>query len=145
VKVDFYQLGDTPIEAVIASVADKLLATDERILIVSTDEGQLVRLDRQLWNDDAFTFRPHGLAGGPDDARQPVLLSTSVDAPNSARNLVIADGEWREAALSFDRAFYLFDDAILPAARAAWKALTGRDGVERRFWASEGGKWAQKG
>ena len=28
------------------------------------------------------SFLPHGLAGGADDARQPILLSTSPDAPN---------------------------------------------------------------
>ena len=66
-----------------------------------------------------------------------MLLSTSTDAPNLARNMLIADGEWREAALSFDRAFYLFDAATLEGARLAWKLLAGRDGVERRYWAQD--------
>ena len=81
-----------------------------------------------------------------DDARQPVLLSTSTDAPNLARNMLIADGQWREAALGCDRAFYLFDAATLEGARLAWKLLAGRDGVERRYWAQDdGGKWVEKG
>ena len=80
------------------------------------------------------------LAGGADDARQPILLSTSPDAPNLARNMLIADGEWREAALTYDRSFYLFDDATLEGARLAWKLLAGREGVERRYWAQEDGK-----
>ena len=62
-----------------------------------------------LWDQGPTSFLPHGLAGGADDARQPILLSTSPDAPNLARNMLIADGEWREAALGYDRAFYLFD------------------------------------
>jgi len=80
----------------------------------------------------------------PDDARQPILLSANTDAPNRARNILIADGEWREAALTFDRAFYLFDNDTLEGARLAWKLLAGRDEVERRYWAQEGGKWTQK-
>jgi DNA polymerase-3 subunit chi len=87
----------------------------------------------------------HGIAGGSDDSRQPILLSRQVDAPNLARNLLIADGEWRDAALSFDRAFYLFDTETLEAARLAWKLLSGREGVERHYWANEDGRWVEKG
>ena len=143
-QVDFYQLGQTPFEQVVASLAEKLLAQDARLLIVAEDETLLARLDRMLWDRGPASFLPHGLAGGTDDARQPILLSTSPDAPNLARNMLIADGQWREAALSYDRAFYLFDDAALEAARLAWKMLAGREGVERNFWAREDAGWVQK-
>jgi DNA polymerase-3 subunit chi len=142
--VDFYQLGGTSPEQVIASIAGKLLADGGRLLIVAADEGMLARLDRTLWDQGDTSFLPHGVAGGTDDARQPVLLSTSTDAPNLARNLLIADGEWREAALSYDRAFYLFDGETLEGARLAWKLLAGRDGVERRYWAQDAGKWVKR-
>ena len=142
--VDFYQLGTTPPEQVIASIADKLLQQDGRLIVVAEEEALLTRLDRMLWDQGATTFLPHGMAGGPDDARQRVLLTTSPDAPNLARNMLIADGQWREAALAYDRAFYLFDDATLEEARLAWKLLSGREGVERRYWAQEDGKWVKK-
>jgi DNA polymerase III subunit chi len=144
-RVDFYQLGGASPEGVIAAIAGKLLADDQRLLVVASDQALLARLDRQLWDQGEGSFLPHGLAGGADDSRQPVLLSTEVDAPNLARNLLIADGEWREAALSFDRAFFLFDSATLEAARLAWKLLAGRDGVDRNYWALEGGRWTKKG
>jgi DNA polymerase-3 subunit chi len=143
-QVDFYQLAGTPPEQVIASIAEKLLAQDSRLLIVAEDEGLLARLDRLLWDQGKASFLPHALAGGADDARQPILMSTSPDAPNLARNMLIADGQWRDAALAYDRAFYLFDAATLDGARLAWKLLAGRDGIERRYWAQENGKWAQK-
>ena len=143
-RVDFYQLGGASPEGVIAAIAGKLLAEEQRLLVVASDEALLARLDRQLWDQGEASFLPHGLAGGVDDSRQPVLLSPTVDAPNLARNLMIADGEWREAALGFDRAFYLFDAATLEAARLAWKLLAGREGVERHYWAQEGGKWVEK-
>jgi DNA polymerase-3 subunit chi len=129
---------------VIASIAEKLLAADSRLLIVAGEEGLLARLDRMLWDQGKSSFLPHALAGGADDARQPILLSTSPDAPNRARNMLIADGEWRDAALAYDRVFYLFDSATLEGARLAWKLLAGREGVERRYWAQEGGKWVSK-
>jgi DNA polymerase-3 subunit chi len=144
VQVDFYQLAGTPAEQVIATLAQKVLAADGRLLIVAEDEPFLARLDRMLWDQGSTSFIPHGLAGGADDARQPVLLSTSPDAPNLARNMLIADGIWRDAALSYDRSFYLFDGPTLDGARLAWKLLAGREGVERRYWAQESGKWVKK-
>ena len=143
-QVDFYQLeGATP-EPVIAAIAEKVLERDGRLLVVAEDEAFLSRLDRMLWDTGPESFLPHGISGGSDDARQLVLLSTSPDAPNQARNMLIADGQWREAALTYDRSFYLFDDATLEAARLAWKLLSGRPGIERRYWAREGGKWVRK-
>lgn len=143
-QVDFYQLGDSPVEQVIARIAEKLLAEEARLLIVAEEPGLLARLDRMLWDQGRAGFLPHGVAGGADDARQPVLLSTATDAPNRARNILIADGEWRDAALAYDRAFYLFDASTLDGARLAWKLLAGREGVERRYWAQEAGKWQRQ-
>jgi DNA polymerase III subunit chi len=144
-QVDFYQLGRTPLEEVIARLALATLQSDERMIVVAEDPAKLARLDRALWQTGAVQFLPHGLAGGPDDARQPVLLSTETDAPNRARYILLADGHWRDAALNFTRAFFLFGEDTLEAARLAWKLLAGRDGVERRYWTqSAGGSWEQK-
>jgi DNA polymerase III subunit chi len=130
---------------VIASVGQRLLGEGQRLLVVAADEAQLARLDRLLWDQGPASFIPHGLAGGTDDSAQPILLSSGSDAPNRARNVLIADGEWREAALGYERAFYLFDQDSLEPARLAWKLLAGRDGVERHYWASVEGRWVKKG
>lgn len=143
-QVDFYQLGSTPPEQVIASISEKILSAEGRLIVIVDDEAYLARLDRMLWDQGPTSFLPHGIVGGPDDARQPVLLTTSPDAPNLARNALIADGVWRDAVLSYDRAFFLFDDETLEDARLAWKLLAGREGVERRYWAYADGKWVKK-
>ena len=143
-RVDFYQLGGAQPDSVIAAIAGRLLGDEQRLLVVASDEAFLARLDRLLWDQGATSFLPHALAGGSDDAAQPILLSTSEDAPNLARNILIADGEWRESALGYDRAFYLFEETTLEGARLAWKLLAGREGVERNYWAQEDGKWVKK-
>lgn len=143
-RVDFYQLGAVPLEQVIAALSEKLLANSERLLVIADDEAQLARLERMLWDQGSASFLPHGLEGGADDSRQPVLLSSNPDAANRARNLLIADGRWRESALAFDRAFYLFDSGTLQEAREAWRTLAVRDGVERHYWANEDGRWTEK-
>lgn len=143
-RVDFYQLAGTPLEEVVARLAERVLADGQRLLIVAAEEALLARLDRLLWDQGPTSFLPHGIAGTGEDAHQPILLSTTPDAPNLARNMLIADGEWRDAALTFDRAFYLFDGATLEGARLAWKLLAGREGVERNYWTREDGRWVQK-
>lgn len=143
-RVDFYQLGGIAVEQVIARLADKLLETGERLLVVADDNAQLARFDRLLWDQGGPSFLPHGTAGGSEDSRQPVLLSTGLDAANRARNVLIADGKWRDAATAFHRAFYLFDEGSLEEARSAWRSLGGREDVERHYWANEEGRWAEK-
>ena len=123
-RVDFYQLGAAQPDNVIAAIAGKLLDDSQRLLVVAADEAMLARLDRQLWDQGAASFLPHGLAGGQDDTAQPILLSTGTDAPNLARNMLIADGEWREAALGYDRAFYLFDETYESAQAKRYANLT---------------------
>ena len=143
-RVDFYQLGALPLDQVIAALAEKLLAGGERLLVIGSDDAQLARLDRVLWDQGPASFLPHAVSGGTDDARQPLLLSTSPDAANRARNILIADGSWREAALAFERAFYLFDETTLQDARSAWRSLAARPDVEKHYWANEKGRWTEK-
>ncbi|MDV3258009.1 MAG: DNA polymerase III subunit chi [Sphingomonas sp.] len=144
-RVDFYQLGTAKPDAVIAAIAARLLDEGQRLLVVAQPEALLARLDRLLWDQGGASFLPHAMAGASEDAAQPILLTTGTDAPNRARNILIADGLWREAALGYERAFLLFDETSLSAARKAWKSLAQRPDVTRNYWALEEGKWTSKG
>ncbi|AGH48299.1 DNA polymerase III chi subunit, HolC [Sphingomonas sp. MM-1] len=143
-QVDFYHLASSPIERVLPRIAERLLVDGARLLVVCADDGQAARLDQQLWTYAADSFLPHGRAGDGGEALQPVLIAATADAANGARNIALADGIWRDEALAFDRAFHLFDDGSIDAARAAWKALAGREDVVRNFWKQdESGRWAK--
>ena len=141
-RIDFYHLTAKPLEEVLPSICEKLLAGGERLLIVTGDR-QVEPLDRQLWTYAPESFLPHGHSGARD-ADQPILIGSEPAAANGARNIAIADGEWRDEALAFDRIFYFFDGATIDGARAAWKALKDRDGAERHYWKqTEGGRWVE--
>jgi DNA polymerase III subunit chi len=148
VRVDFYQLSRDPAEAVVPLLAARALAAGERLLVVSEDESQIARISDGLWNR-RDSFLAHGLIGGEDDARQPILLADRVEPANGARYLMLADGRWREGGQGggqgFERTFYLFDDGTLKAARECWVALKGREGLTRHFWRQEGGRWTEAG
>ena len=143
VRVDFYQLSRDSAEVALPLIARAALNAGERLLVVSADEAQLGRIGDMLWARLPDSFLAHGRAGSPHEARQPILLSGAPEPANGAKFMAIADGVWREGAEPFVRTFYMFDDATLQAARDSWRSLGTRDGVERKFWKQQGGKWVE--
>jgi DNA polymerase-3 subunit chi len=141
-QVDFYHLTVTPLERALPQIAEKVLASGARLLVVAADGAARTRLDQALWAYSPESFLPHGQAGGEDDARQPVLIAEGAEAANGARHIALADGVWRDEALGFERAFHFFDDERIGEARAAWKGLAEHPGVERNYWKqNEAGRW----
>ena len=148
-RVDFYQLsGDRPDEtgAAVAAIARKAIEAGERLLVVAGDAAARARLSRALWSVPG-AFLAHGEAGGEHDARQPILLSDSIEAVNGSGMVALADGVWREGveAAGFARAMLFFDEATIAAARGLWKALPGKGVEERHYWRREGSGWVKAG
>ena len=140
-QVDFYHLTRLPLDRVLPRIAERVLETGGRLLVVAGDDALAEKIDEALWTKAPDSFLPHARSGG-DDALQPILIGEGVEATNGARNVAIADGVWREEALGFDRAFYFFDADTIGGARTAWRALNGREGVEPRYWKQdEQGRW----
>lgn len=142
-QVDFYQLGRDPVDRVLPAIAARILAAGERLLVVASESERLDALSRGLWDAGPDSFLAHGLAGAGREDIQPVLLARDCVAANGARHVALADGQWREEALEFDRAFYFFDADTIEGARQSWRDLSKRDGVTPRFWRQEGRKWVQ--
>ena len=58
--------------------------------------------------------------------------------------VALADGEWRDPALSFARSFLFFDNSRIDDARAAWRLLAKQENVEAHFWLQdERGRWQE--
>ncbi|TGX56314.1 DNA polymerase III subunit chi [Sphingomonas gei] len=141
-QVDFYHLTQVPLERALPQIAEKVLATGGRLVIVAGEAAQRVKLDQLLWSYAPESFLPHGHSGGEDDSRQPVLIAETPDAANGARHIALVDGVWREEALGFDRAFHFFDEERIGEARLAWKGLADREGVKRNYWKqNDAGRW----
>jgi DNA polymerase III subunit chi len=132
-RVDFYQLSESPVEEALPALAARMLEAGERALVVSADSEQLARISEALWavKDQ---FLAHAPSGGQHDARQPILLTDTLEPANGARYLALADGVWREGSDQFERVFLLFDGATIDQARATWRSLDGREGLERNYW-----------
>ena len=130
------------------TLLEKALGAGWRVAVRGRDAARLDWLDAQLWQGGQDAFLPHGIAGGPHDADQPVLLTTGTDMPNGATCLMAVDGADVDAdeVRTLDRVCVLFDGndaAALDHARAQWKALTGA-GCAAQYWSEESGRWEKK-
>lgn len=145
--VYFYHLTDSPLEATLPMLVSKAREAGWRVLVRGPDPALLARLDDVLWQGPVDGFVPHGLAGGPHDADQPVLLGTEVAANGFACVMSVGGAAvTADEVGALERSCILFDGhdgAALDHARGQWKALTGA-GVAAQYWAQDGGRWIKK-
>ena len=140
VRVDFYHLSRDPAPVALAQIAAKAIGQGRRMLVVSGEEGQRAALCDALW--DAPGLLANGMAGEVGEEVQPVLIAETAAAPaNGAPIVALADGVWRDEALTFERALLLFDSATIEGARGAWRTLGERENVERHYWKLVDGRW----
>lgn len=142
-KLDFWQVTDDPVEKVVALIAQRTLDAGARLLVVSDSADQRAAIARALWQAGPESFLANGEAGAPGAERQPILLSATLDAPNGASHVVLADGQFREAT-GFERVFLLFTPEGAADARQAWSALGTREDIERAYYAQENRRWVKK-
>ncbi len=146
----FYHLTEGPAEEVLPQLLALAGRQGWRVELRGRDARVMERLDLALWRaGPPDGFAPHGLAGGPQDALQPVLLTLpGSPAPEPLPCLICVDGA--EAApgevAAAERVCILFDghdEAALQAARGQWRAITGA-GCAAQYWAQDGGRWVKK-
>ena len=144
----FYHLTRKPLQETLPVLLDKARGAGWRIAVRGRDPDRLAWLDDMLWQGGDASFLPHGLAGGAHDALQPILLTTSSEAPNKATCVMSVDGADVSAdeVNALERVCILFDGTDTEAvqhARGQWKTLT-TAGCAAQYWSEESGKWEKK-
>lgn len=147
-KAMFYHLTRDPVEVTAMTLLTRALGAGWRVALRGGDRTGLERLDAALWLGAKDSFLPHGLAGGPHDADQPILLTTARDAPNHPACVMAVDRAEvaAEEVAALERLWILFngqDDAAVAHARGQWKTMTAA-GVQAEYWSQDGGSWAMK-
>ncbi len=144
----FYHLTRSSLDATLATLLSKSRQAGWRVAVRGRTEALLTRLDEVLWTHAKDAFLPHGMSGGPHDAAQPILLTTSHDLANGATCLMSVEGAdiSAEEVAAMERVCILFDGQDLGAvqtAREQWKALTAA-GAAATYWSEESGRWQMK-
>jgi DNA polymerase-3 subunit chi len=135
-EVWFYHLERTALDQALPELLEKTLARGWRALVKTPLKERAEHLDGWLWSYRDDSFLPHGTAGEPMAADQPILLTTGEEAPNRPQALFLVDGAEPGELDGYERCLILFDgrdEAATAAARMRWKALKGR-GLAVSYW-----------
>lgn len=141
----FYHLTQSPAASTLQAILPRALQAGWRVLLRG-DKVVLGELDAKLWEGEAISFLPHGLAGGAQDADQPILLGNIPSAGFDALALVGSTQLDMAEAAALQRVWVLFDasdDGQMTAARALWKTVNSA-GLHAQYWSEESGKWDLK-
>ncbi|MFD1195988.1 DNA polymerase III subunit chi [Seohaeicola saemankumensis] len=144
----FYHLTRNPLEVALPQLLARALQAGWRVAVRGRNPERMDWLDQQLWLGAPDGFLPHGLAGGPHDAEQPVLLTTGTGAANDPACLMTVDGAdlMPDEVQRLERVCVIFDGndpEAVNQARAQWKALTDA-GCAAQYWSEESGRWEKK-
>lgn len=144
----FYHLTRRPLEATLPVLLERSRERGWRVVVRGTDRERLAWLDQKLWLGPEDGFLAHGLAGGPHDSSQPILLTDTREVPNGATCLMSIDGApiTVDEVAGMERVCLLFDGhdaAAVQVARGQWKTLTA-GGAAAQYWSEESGRWEMK-
>ena len=133
----------------VVTLLGKCRQADWRVALRAPTEARAQWFDEKLWLGPKDGFLPHGISGGPYDARQPILLTHSVapmaNAPQALMLVEGADFEVQESS-ALKRTLVIFDgrqEEDLTRARAQWTQVVD-SGIPARYWSEDSGRWAEK-
>lgn len=143
--VMFYHLTRSRPAQTLAAILPRAIGMGWRVMLRGTDAGRIAELDAALWQAEGFL--PHGIAGGPHDADQPILLGEG-GLVDGIRALALVDGAKCTVpeAEALDRVWILFDGndpAALDTARAQWREIVAAK-IAAQYWSEDSGKWEKK-
>ncbi len=135
-EIWFYHLQHWSLERALPSLLEKTRERGWRALVRCGSPERLQALDAHLWTYRDDGFLPHGVAGGGDEAGQPILLTDAMDNSNGAEALFLIDRAELGDPQGFERCILVFDgndqDAV-SAARDEWKKAKEQD-LEVSYW-----------
>ena len=125
----FYHLQRTALEPALGRLLERVLASEQRAVVVASSPERVEALNRALWTFGRESFLPHGSREDGFAEDQPVFLTDQADYPNGATVLVLVDGAEVEPPPQFTRCVYMFDGndgAAVAQARDFWRRLRER-------------------
>lgn len=146
-EVYFYHLTRRSLEDVLPPLLERALGNGWRVLVRGRNPRRMEQLDERLWTHPEDGFLPHGMAGGEDDALQPVLLDCGTGPADRPCVMSVEGAEvTAQEVAAAERVCVIFDGAdpaALERARAQWRDLT-RAGAAAQYWSEESGSWQKK-
>lgn len=152
-EVSFYHLTGRTVESALQALLERARGRGWRAVIQTASAARLKKIDEYLWSYRRDSFLPHGGAGDPDPASQPIYLTCEEDDnPNDAEIRFFIEGVaiapvLDSASAPTARAAILFDGsdaAELDDARTQWRELREVGYLLVYYQQNSDGKWIEK-
>jgi DNA polymerase III subunit chi len=147
-EISFYHLQTRPLDAVLPVLLEKSLARGWRALVHCGAPERLDQLDSALWTFRDDSFLPHGRAGEPDEAAQPILLTlTGHNANNAVLCCLVDNSPFPDDMNVFTRILVLFDgneEEALAFARGKWREARDQGHAVTYWQQDDRGTWIKK-
>jgi DNA polymerase III subunit chi len=145
-EVWFYHLERTGLDQALPELLEKTLQRGWKAIVRSPVPERLEHLDGWLWSYRDDSFLPHGPAGEPTAARQPILITNGDENPNGADALFIIDGAEPGDLTGYRRCVVLFDandDAQVAGARDQFRRAKAQ-GFPVSYWKQQPHGWEKQ-
>ena len=143
----FYHLERTSLDQALPELLEKTLARGWRALVRGASRERVEHLDGWLWSYRDDSFLPHGVDGEPQAERQPILITSGMDAANGANALFLIDGAEPGDISGYERCVLLFDgrdEAALATARGRWSSFKAQGATVSYWRQGETGGWRKE-
>ena len=144
-QFDFYHLRNGNFAKPAISIAEKVLANSDKLLIIAP-KNELSDLSVQFWSYKTDSFLAHGM--GAEDVKDfaPIWLSSDADDnPIAAEYVMLTNGVSLNNFSTFKRVFNIFDgssQAAIEQAREQWRDWSSHpEHFCRYFTQSQTGGW----
>ena len=145
-EVWFYHLEQSGLDQVLPELLERTLGRGWKAIVRTSVAERVEHLDGWLWAYRDDSFLPHGAADEPQNARQPILLSTGFENPNGADVLFLVDGAEPGELAGYTRCMVVFDgrdEAQLATARRQWTAIKSK-GHPVSYWRQQARGWEKQ-
>ena len=139
----FYHLTKDSIAKSLPPLLDKILQSDQPVMLYSANEALLKELDASLWTSRKVL--PHTSEINENTAKHPIFLTHDADTNANKATILVALGDLPATATDFKDVAYMFngnDADETTAARAAWKEHKDSDAT-LTYWQQNTKGWQQ--
>ena len=145
-EVLFYHLTQHSLQQALPGLLERCVERDWRVTVQVPNVALRNELNDHLWTFRDDSFLPHGAEEEkePNEAEQPIWLTTGTDNPNGANVRFVVGISVPVGTETYERMIYMFDgddDEAVAAARERWK-IEKSAGHDLTYWQqNEEGRW----
>jgi DNA polymerase-3 subunit chi len=145
--VRFYHLQKQTLDDALPAILQKAYQTGKNIRVCLSDDKEVERMNKHLWAFRPDVFLPHGTKKEGHADKQPIWLSSDLENKNSAKILILTQGQTADDVAEYDLCCEMLDGRdqnAIEAARTRWKDYQAQEHDVTYWFQNEAGGWEKK-